>query len=56
MEVVGISGKLVRPDGTEEYWWNGVNYYNVVPEELVDAEIALKYGKRGIDDVKVTKE
>lgn len=39
MEVVGISGKLVRPDGTEEYWWNGVNYYNVVPEELVDAEL-----------------
>jgi len=39
MDEVGISGKLVRPDGIEEYWWNGVNYHNVVPEQLVDAEL-----------------
>lgn len=39
MEVVGISGKLIKPDGVEEFWWNGVNYHNVVPEELVDAEL-----------------
>lgn len=39
MEEVGFSGKLIRPDGVEEYWWNGVNYYNVIPEQLVDAEI-----------------
>ena len=39
MDEVGISGKLVRADGIEEYWWNGVNYHNVVPEQLVDAEL-----------------
>lgn len=40
MEVEGISGKLVKPDGTEEYWWNGVNYHNVMPEPLIDAVLA----------------
>lgn len=39
MEAVGISGKLIRADGTEEFWWNGINYGNVIPEELVDAEL-----------------
>ena len=39
MEVVGISGKLIRPDGVVEYWWNGVNYHNVIPEELLDEEL-----------------
>lgn len=39
MEVVGISGKLIKPDGTAEYWWNGVNYHNVIPEQLIDAEL-----------------
>lgn len=39
MEVVEISGKLIRPDGTMEYWWNGVNYHNVIPEEMIDAEL-----------------
>ena len=42
MEVVGISGKLIRADGTMEFWWNGVNYHNVIPEQLIDAEIASK--------------
>lgn len=56
MEVVGISGKLIRPDGVVEFWWNGVNYHKVIPEELIDAELALKYGKRGKDDDKVTTE
>ena len=39
MEVVDISGKLIRPDGTIEFWWNGVNYGNVIPEEMIDAEL-----------------
>lgn len=39
MEEVNISGKLIKPDGVQEFWWNGVNYHNVVPEELVDAEL-----------------
>ncbi len=50
MEVVGISGKLIRPDGVVEFWWNGVNYHNVVPEEFVDAEIeaASINNKKGV--------
>lgn len=39
MEVVEISGKLISLDGTEEFWWNGVNYHNVIPEQLIDAEL-----------------
>ena len=37
MDEQDISGKQIRPDGTEEYWWHGVNYINVLPEELIDA-------------------
>lgn len=40
-----LSGKLIRPDGTEEYWWHGVNYINVLPEELIDAVLALEKKK-----------
>lgn len=40
MDEKEISGKLIRPDGTEEFWWNGVNYLNVLPEELIDAVLA----------------
>ncbi len=52
MDQKEISGKLIRPDGTEQYWWNGVNYLNVIPEELIDAVLALEHenagkGKRG---------
>lgn len=39
MDEVKISGKLIRPDGTMEFWWDGVNYHNVIPEQLIDAEI-----------------
>lgn len=39
MDEVKISGKLIRADGTVEYWWNGVNYQNVIPEQLIDAEM-----------------
>ena len=42
-----ISGKQIRPDGTKEFWWNGVNYHNVIPEELIDAVIASKNKKDG---------
>lgn len=41
-----ISGKLIRPDGKVEYWWHGVNYHNVLPEELIDAVLALEKKKR----------
>lgn len=51
MEVVGISGKLIRPDGTIEFWWNGVNYGNVIPEEMIDAELK-RASKRYIKDEK----
>lgn len=52
MDAKEISGKLIRPDGTVEYWWNGVNYLNVLPEELIDAVLAsekkeARKGKRG---------
>lgn len=39
MDVVNISGKLIKPDGTIEFWWKGVNYHNVIPEELMNAEL-----------------
>lgn len=45
MEVTEISGKLIRPDGTEEYWWQGVNNHNVIPEELIDAVLASEKNK-----------
>lgn len=52
MDVVNISGKLIKPDGTIEFWWKGVNYHNVIPEELMDAELEheskiMKKRKRG---------
>lgn len=51
MDEVGISGKLVRADGIEEYWWNGVNYHNVVPEQLVDAELeATSKNNKKVED------
>lgn len=51
MDEVGISGKLVRPDGIEEYWWNGVNYHNVVPEQLIDAELeATSKNNKKVED------
>lgn len=46
MDVKEISGKMIRPDGTEEYWWEGVNYKNVIPEELFDAVLASEKQKR----------
>lgn len=46
MDEKEISGKLIRPDGTVEYWWNGVNYINVLPEELIDAVLASEKNKQ----------
>ena len=37
MDENSVSGILVRPDETTEYWFNNVNYHNVIPEELIDA-------------------
>lgn len=45
MKAEEMSGKLIKPDGTEQYWWNGVNYHNVLPEELIDAVIASENGE-----------
>lgn len=46
MDEQDISGKLIRPDGTEEYWWHGVNYINVLPEELIDAVLSSEKKER----------
>ncbi len=46
MDEKEISGKLIRPDGTEEFWWHGVNYINVIPEELIDAVLASEKKER----------
>ena len=40
MNGVDISGKLIKPDGTMEFWWKSMNYHNVLPEELIDAELS----------------
>ncbi len=45
MDEKEISGKLIRPDGTEEFWWNGVNNHNVIPEQLIDAVLASEKNK-----------
>lgn len=45
MDEKELSGKLIRPDGTEEFWWHGVNYHNVIPEELIDVVLALEKKK-----------
>lgn len=47
------SGRLIKPDGEEEYWWDGVNYHNVIPEEYIDACLASekeKENKGGHED------
>lgn len=46
MDEKEISGKLIRPDGKVEYWWNGVNNHNVLPEELIDAVLAAEKNKK----------
>lgn len=46
MDEKEISGRLISPDGTEQYWWNGVNYINVIPEELIDAVLAAEKNER----------
>lgn len=58
MDEKEISGKLIRPDGKEEYWWNGVNYINVIPEELIDAVVASEKNKEigGKNNVTITKK
>lgn len=58
MDEKEISGKLIRPDGKEEYWWNGVNYINVIPEELIDAVVASEKNKEigGKENVTITKK
>lgn len=48
MDEQDISGKQIRPDGTEEYWWQGDNYKNVIPEELFDAVLASKKTEKKI--------
>lgn len=39
------SGRLIKPDGVEEFWWDGVNYHNVIPEEYIDAYLASEKKK-----------
>lgn len=39
------SGRLIKPDGVEEFWWEGVNYHNVIPEEYIDAYLASEKKK-----------
>lgn len=39
------SGRLIKPDGEEEFWWDGVNYHNVIPEEYIDACLASEKEK-----------
>lgn len=46
MDEKEISGRVIRPDGTEQYWWHGVNYINVLPEELIDAVLAAEKNKK----------
>lgn len=46
MDEKEISGKLIRTDGTEEFWWHGMNYHNVLPEELIDAVLASEKNKK----------
>lgn len=38
-KVVGRSGEFITEDGNSEFWWNGYNYHNILPEEMIDAEI-----------------
>lgn len=46
------SGRLIKPDGTEEFWWEGVNYHNVIPEEYIDACLASEKMKNKKVEVK----
>lgn len=48
-----VSGMLIRPDGVNEYWFNNVNYHNVIPEELIDAVLdASKIERRNRNNEK----
>lgn len=46
MEENEMSGIVTKPDGTTEYWWNGKNFHNVLPEEIIDAELAASSLKK----------
>jgi hypothetical protein len=39
-EQKGRSGIFCDAEGKMEYWWNGINYHCVLPEELIEAELS----------------
>lgn len=59
MDKEEISGKFTKPDDKEVHWWNGVNYHNVIPEELIDAELehaSKNKGRRKNNDEGTTEQ
>lgn len=42
-KVLGRSGEFTDENGNTEYWWDGLNYGCILPEELID--MALNKGE-----------
>ena len=51
MDENSVSGILVRPDEKVEYWFDGVNYHSVIPEELIDAVLDASKMKRNMEEI-----
>jgi len=34
---IGRSGQFIDESGQSEFWWDGINYHSIIPEELIDA-------------------
>lgn len=39
-KVLSRSGQFIDENGNTEFWWNGTNYGCIIPEELIDLELA----------------
>jgi hypothetical protein len=41
------TGIFKNEDGVEECWWDGKNYHQVIPEELIDYELDKTKNQKG---------
>lgn len=37
---IGRSGEYINESGQSEFWWEGRNYGCILPDQIIDAELA----------------
>jgi len=42
---LGRSGEFVNENGENEFWWDGINYHSIIPEEMIDEVLAASEKK-----------